>query len=122
MIQFQNVSKNFGNLRVLNDLSFSVLEGSTFALLGLSGSGKTTALKIIAGLQIPDSGKVRINGIEVEDRNLATVRSRIGYVVQEGGLFPHLTAFENLEIVGREAGWDQKTINSRVSELLDLAR
>jgi osmoprotectant transport system ATP-binding protein len=122
MISFKNVSKYFKGVQVLNELTFTVPEGQTCALLGLSGSGKTTALKLICGLHTPDSGEVTVNGMNVDPSTVDKVRSSIGYVIQDGGLFPHLTALKNLQLVGREAGWSAAKIDERIEELTVLAQ
>lgn len=122
MIELKQVSKQFDGAAVLSALSFTVPDGSTVALLGLSGSGKTTALKLACGLHLPDSGSVSVQGIPVEPARLREVRSLIGYVIQDGGLFPHLTAFQNLHLVGREAGWEDARVENRVRELAELTK
>jgi osmoprotectant transport system ATP-binding protein len=122
MIELRNVTKFFSQTAVLSDLSFSVPDGETFALLGLSGSGKTTALKLVCGLHQPDGGEVLVQNIPVVDERMAEVRSQLGYVIQDGGLFPHLTAYQNVWLVGREAGWSDERIRARVEELAALAK
>src|SRR5688572_21127156 len=117
MIQFKNVSKSFDSAQVLKNISLEVKPGITCALLGLSGSGKTTALKIIAGLHTPDSGAVLVGGIEVQKSTLFEIRSQLGYVIQDGGLFPHLTAEKNLELVSIQAGWAPARTVRRIEEL-----
>lgn len=122
MIEFRRVTKHFGTTPVLEDCSFKVSEGATFALLGLSGSGKTTALKMMCGLLIPDSGEVLLQGSPVAPDRWREMRSKLGYVIQDGGLFPHLTSAENLRLVGREAGWDRVRVENRIEELAMLTR
>ncbi len=122
MIEFRRVSKSFNKKSVLIDFSMILPEGKTFALLGLSGSGKTTALKLICGLHSPDQGEVLVNGLEASKSSLHSIRDQIGYVIQDGGLFPHLRARENLSLVGQEAGWSSKQIQSRIEELASLTR
>lgn len=122
MIEVNGVTKFFGTSRILNELSFSIPDGETYALLGLSGSGKTTALKLICGLQEADSGEVRVQNTSVCKENINRVRAQLGYVIQDGGLFPHLTAFENLAIVGREAGWGVRKIEDRIKDLAALSK
>jgi osmoprotectant transport system ATP-binding protein len=122
MILMQNVSKSFGRTMVLNDLTFTVPAGETVALLGLSGSGKTTALKLVCGLHFPDQGFVEVAGERLAADRLLELRRGLGYVIQDGGLFPHLTAFGNLSLVGNEAGWDKSRIRSRVDELAELTK
>lgn len=122
MIDFKSVNKSFNGISVLKELSFTVPAGQTFALIGLSGSGKTTALKLIAGIHTPDTGYVKVNGVTLAKSTIGDVRSSIGYVIQDGGLFPHLTGFENLEIVGQEVGWDETRIRERIAELATLTQ
>lgn len=122
MIQMRSVSKVLGGHNVLRDLSFKVLPGETKALLGLSGSGKTTALKLVCGLHFPDAGEVMIQDHALSLTTLNDIRRNIGYVIQDGGLFPHLTAHENISLVGREAGWSAEKISARVNELASLVK
>lgn len=122
MIEVKSVTKYFGKTPVLSGLSFTVPDGQAVALLGLSGSGKTTALKLVCGLQRPDEGEILVQGTPVSAGNLPEVRNQIGYVIQEGGLFPHLTAYENIWIVGHEAKWSDERIRSRTEELAALTK
>lgn len=122
MIRMEKVSKKFDGAAVLSSLTMDVPTGSTIALLGLSGSGKTTALKLICGLLFPDEGRVEVYDKIVNRENLADIRKKIGYVIQDGGLFPHLTAFANLALVGREAGFSNREIELRVQELSDMTK
>jgi osmoprotectant transport system ATP-binding protein len=122
MIEVQNVSKTFGSSTVLSELSFTVPKGDTCALLGLSGSGKTTAMKLICGLIKPDSGSITVRDIPVKQSRLSEVRSQLGYVIQDGGLFPHMTAYQNISIVGRQAGWRDERIQTRLNELAELTK
>lgn len=122
MINVQNITKIFGKKPVLKDLSFEVHKGQTLALLGLSGSGKTTALKIICGLHLPETGSVLINDVKLNSENLRKIRRNIGYVIQDGGLFPHLTARENITLIGKETGLTQIDIDQRIIELAQMAK
>jgi osmoprotectant transport system ATP-binding protein len=122
MIVVDKVAKRLGGQLVLKELSFEVAGGQTVALLGLSGSGKTTALKIVCGLHLPDSGEVRINGEVLKRENVSQLRQQMGYVIQDGGLFPHLTASGNLELVGREARLSPRALQERIMELAALVR
>ena len=122
MITLKNISKNFGTKKILEDLSFHVNRSETLALIGLSGSGKTTALKIICGLHLPDKGDVLINKVALNQHNLPLVRRGLGYVIQDGGLFPHLTAMDNIALVGLEAGRTQIEIETRIEELSKLTK
>jgi osmoprotectant transport system ATP-binding protein len=122
MISVKNVTKKFGKIVVLNDLTFSLAKGEGLALLGLSGSGKTTILKILCGLQYPDEGQVLVDGLLLGPQHLTQIRKKLGYVIQDGGLFPHLTALENIKLVGAEAGLSQEQIEARIHELSRLTR
>ena len=120
IIELRGVSKRYGALAAVDDLSLALDAGSFTALLGGSGSGKTTALKTINGLVTPDAGQVLIDGAPAGAEPPHVLRRRIGYVFQEIGLFPHMTVAENIAIAPRLAGWDRPKIAARVTELLDL--
>ena len=97
----------------------SVKHGETLVLLGRSGSGKTTSLKLINRLLLPTSGEVRVNGRRTADWDPIQLRRSIGYVIQEGGLFPHLTVERNISLVPRIENWPKERVNTRVRELLE---
>jgi osmoprotectant transport system ATP-binding protein len=120
IIELKHVVKRYGALTAVDGLSLAIAPGTFTALLGGSGSGKTTALKTINGLIIPDGGEVRIDGRPAADESGWALRRRIGYVFQEIGLFPHMTVAENIAIAPRLAGWDRPAIAARVAELLRL--
>ena len=120
IIELRDVVKRYGALTAVDGLSLAIAPGTCTALLGGSGSGKTTALKTINGLIIPDSGEVLIEGRAAAAEAGWALRRRIGYVFQEIGLFPHLTVAENIAIAPRLAGWDRPAIAARVAELLRL--
>lgn len=128
MIQLRRVSKVFPNGQVaLRDVTLDVAAASTMALLGPSGSGKTTTLKLINRLVTPTTGEVRVNGVDVAHADPIALRRQIGYVVQEAGLFPHLTARENVELMPRLLKWPEPRRRARTAELfallgLDLAQ
>ena len=105
---------------VLRGLSLTVDRGETVALVGRSGAGKSTALKLINGLIVPDKGDVVVDGRSTRDWNPFELRRRIGYVLQEIGLFPHLTVAQNVAIVPRLLGWDAARTEARVSDMLRL--
>src|SRR5205814_9641641 len=108
-----------GNGTVLvQDVSFTVGAGETVVLLGRSGSGKTTTLKLINRLLEPTSGEVRVAGARAADLPVTRLRRRIGYVIQEVGLFPHLTVERNVGLVPRLEAWPPARIAARVRELL----
>ena len=121
MISFHHVSKSYPReVHAVRDLSFEVAEGETLVLLGTSGSGKTTALKMVNRLIDPSSGRVLINGTDVMEQDVIKLRRGIGYAIQHIGLFPHLTVGENIAVVPRLLNWSRERIRERVSELLDL--
>ncbi len=121
MIQLRRVSKIFPNGQVaLRDVTLDVAPESTVALLGPSGSGKTTTLKLINRLVTPTTGEVRVNGVDVARADPIVLRRQIGYVVQEAGLFPHLTARENVEIMPRLLQWPESRRRVRTEELFAL--
>ncbi len=114
------VSKSFGERRVLTPTTLTVDAGKRLALIGPSGCGKSTLLKIILGLVEPDSGTVHVGGELVTKASARALRRRIGYVIQDGGLFPHLTARENVTLVARLDGKSTTELEPRVAELADL--
>ncbi len=120
LIRFENVSKNFKEKRVLNNISFNIAEGNLVALIGASGCGKTTTLKMINRLIKPSSGKIFINGEDIETKNIIELRRNIGYVIQQTGLFPHMTIKENIEIIPKVERKDPKEIEKRTYELMDM--
>lgn len=122
MIEMQKVSKSFMGHVVLKDLDFHVQNGEQVSLLGLSGSGKTTALKLMCGLHWPDQGSVRMSGQPLTKVNLQEIRLKLGYVIQSGGLFPHLTARSNVTLVARELGWSAKKCEERLLELVEMTK
>jgi osmoprotectant transport system ATP-binding protein len=120
IIELKNVVKRYGQLEAVAGVSLSIEPGTFTALLGGSGSGKTTALKTINGLVVPEGGEVRVQGDLVPTESGPELRRRIGYVFQEVGLFPHMTVAENIAVGPRLAGWDKARIAPRVAELLKL--
>ncbi len=122
MIELECVSKSFdgGHSHAVREVSFRVEEGETLVLLGASGCGKTTTLKLINRLIEPSSGTLRVDGRDITQQDLLTLRRSIGYVFQDIGLFPHLTIRENAGMVLRLAGWPPVRRSQRVDELLAL--
>src|SRR5215472_17281969 len=117
-IELKNVTKQFGGVVAVNDVSFSVNEGELMALLGPSGGGKTTVLRMIAGLEMPTSGDVfirsqRMNDVSVRERN-------IGFVFQNYALFKNMTVFKNIAFGLKVKKWKRAEIKDRVAELLNL--
>lgn len=121
MIRFEHVSKSYvKGRRVVEDLNFEVEEGELVCLIGPSGCGKTTTLKMINRLVDPSEGKIFVSGHDVTTMEPATLRRRIGYVIQQIGLFPHLTVEDNIALVPRLLGWSKDECSRRVNELLPL--
>jgi len=120
MIEFRNVSYRVGETRVLSSFSLQVERGENFVLLGRSGSGKTTTLKLINRLLSPTQGEVWVNGAPSSQTDVIRLRRSIGYVIQEVGLFPHFTIARNIALVPRIEGWPEARIRARVDELLQL--
>jgi osmoprotectant transport system ATP-binding protein len=117
-VEFCDVSYAAGGRGILRHLSFSVEEGETVALLGRSGSGKTTALRMVNALVQPDSGEILVNGKATASWDPIALRRGIGYAIQDAGLFPHWTVGRNVAVVPRLLGWDASRIESRTEELL----
>ncbi len=124
MLELDGVTKRYGGVTALDGVSLRVPAGSTVALIGPSGCGKSTALRVIIGLVRPEAGRVLVSGASLFDRasDLIEARRRFGYVIQEGGLFPHLTAAENVSLLARHVGWTRPRIADRLRELADLTR
>jgi osmoprotectant transport system ATP-binding protein len=120
VIEFRDVSFIVSGTTVISGLHLQVARGETLVLLGRSGSGKTTTLKLINRLVSPTSGEVLVNGAQNSQVDLIRLRRGIGYVIQETGLFPHFTVEKNIGLVPAIEGWPQERIRSRVGELLQL--
>ncbi len=120
MIELQNVSKSFGTKVALDDLSTRFERGRTHVLLGSSGCGKSTILRLILGLLTPSSGVVRIDGRPMEAATRRELLERMGYVVQDGGLFPHLTARRNVTLAAETRLWERDRVEARLDELARL--
>lgn len=119
-IRFDNVGFTVGNTVILTDLDFEVFEGETLILLGESGCGKTTTLKMINRLIQPTSGEIFVQGRSTFDWDVIELRRHIGYVLQEAGLFPHFTVGENVTVVLRLLGWGESKRRERMCEMLEL--
>lgn len=117
-IEVRHLSKQFGPVKAVSDVSFGVREGELLGLLGPSGSGKTTVLRIIAGLETPSSGDILIDGMRVNE--LPAQRRNIGFVFQHYALFKHLTVFHNVAFGLKIKKWSRADITQRVSDLLRL--
>lgn len=120
MIEFVNVTKKYNEQPVISDISFTLPKGQVVVLVGLSGCGKTTTLKMINRLISPSSGKILINGEDIAMRNVVQLRRGMGYVIQQTGLFPHMTVRENIEIIPRLEKLPIKEIAERTEYLMNL--
>jgi osmoprotectant transport system ATP-binding protein len=119
-VRLENVSKSFGPVDVLRDLSLSLPAGKTTAIVGESGSGKSTLLQLINAVYRPERGTVRVFGEMPPERGVELFRRKIGYAVQGAGLFPHLTSRRNVTLTARLEDWSQERIEQRYRHLLNL--
>ncbi|WP_346916445.1 ABC transporter ATP-binding protein [Clostridium sp.] len=120
MIKFEKISKKFKNTTVLSDVTFEIEEGQLVAIIGESGCGKTTTLKMINRLIKPTSGKIHINGEDISMKNVIDLRRNIGYVIQQTGLFPHMTIRENIELIPKVQKKSAEDITQRTYDLMDM--
>jgi osmoprotectant transport system ATP-binding protein len=120
MLVFKQVAKAYNDAAALHPTSFHIPEGETSVLIGPSGCGKSTLLRLVAGIVRPDSGSIEFKGTPITRENLNDLRHRMGYVIQEGGLFPHLTVERNVTLLARHLSWSARRITSRLKELADL--
>ena len=120
MIEFRDVSYNVNGIQVLSGLNLRVAHGEILVLLGRSGSGKTTTLKLVNRLVTPSSGQVLVNGAPNDQVDVIRLRRGIGYVIQEAGLFPHFTVERNVGLVPKIEGWPEERIRARVQEMLQV--
>jgi osmoprotectant transport system ATP-binding protein len=120
VLSLQNITKTFEGKTVLSDVNLTIPKGATHALIGSSGSGKTTLLRITLGLIPFDKGYVKINDQALSSFSPIQWADRIGYVPQDGGLFPHINGFENVSLIARLRGWRPPKIEARVEELRRL--
>ena len=123
-IEFKNVTKLYGEegTKAVDDISFEIREGEFITVLGSSGSGKTTTLKMINRLIREDEGNINFFGEDISGMNEVDLRRKIGYVVQQIGLFPHMTVAQNIATVPELLKWDKKEIQSRIKGLLELVQ
>jgi len=120
LIKFEKISKKFKNTTVLSDVTFEIEEGQLVAIIGESGCGKTTTLKMINRLIKPTSGKIHINGEDISMKNVIDLRRNIGYVIQQTGLFPHMTIRENIELIPKVQKKSAEDITQRTYDLMDM--
>jgi len=122
MITLHGVAKRYGDVVALDGIDLDLAPGERAALIGPSGCGKSTLLRLIMGLLAPDAGEIRIAGERLCRVNTLTLRRRLGYVIQDGGLFPHLTAAGNTALLDRWLGTDDAAIRARIDDLAGLVR
>jgi len=120
MIEFQHISKSYHGKPIINDLSFTIHDGEFIVLIGPSGCGKTTTLKMINRLIPMDSGKILINNEDITKKDLTDLRTHIGYVIQQIGLFPNMTVAQNISVVPKLLKWEKEDMDKRVRELLEM--
>ena len=122
LIRLTDVSKYYAGAAALHPTNLSIKRGKTTVLIGPSGCGKSTLLRLIIRLIEPDAGSIEFDGQTVSSENINALRRRIGYVIQEGGLFPHLTARANVVLMARHIGKPPDEMQNRLSELCELTR
>ena len=122
LIRFENLSKTYQLTPVLKDLNIGFEPRKTYVLIGESGCGKTTCLRLINGLIRPTKGQVLYRGVPHDYRSIVETRRQMGYALQGSTLFPHYNVLENISIVARQAGWDPKRISKRALEVMDLVQ
>jgi osmoprotectant transport system ATP-binding protein len=122
MLSYRGVTKGYGNQLALDDVDLDCAEGATTVLIGPSGCGKSTLLRLAAGLIRADTGEIWFEGAPLAAENLRAARLRMGYMIQEGGLFPHLSVRANVELMARELGWPAPRRRERLAELAELVQ
>lgn len=120
MIEFQNVSKTYKKTTVLSDLNFTIEDGQLVCLIGESGCGKTTTLKMINRLITPTTGNVLLNGEDISKKDVIQLRRSIGYVIQQTGLFPHMTVQENIELISKLNQVPMDKIHKKTLEMMEM--
>ncbi len=122
MVELRGVSKTYGRAQALRPLDLAIPAGKTTVLIGPSGCGKSTLIRLMIGLLWPDTGTVHFEGLAITPATAPVLRQRMGYVIQDGGLFPHLTARANVTLMARYLGWDRSRIDGRLRELTGLTQ
>ena len=122
LVHFRAVSKVFGNDVAVSDVNLEIPRGQITALIGPSGCGKSTILRLIVGLLTPDTGEIQFDGDPIAPGTIMKIRRRLGYVIQDGGLFPHLTARRNLALQSNLFGKNRDEIEKRIAELCALTK
>jgi osmoprotectant transport system ATP-binding protein len=122
VFELRGVGKSYGGQRTIGPVDLEIERGKTVVLIGPSGCGKSTLLRLLIGLVTADEGTVRFDGAEVTPATAIALRRRLGYVIQDGGLLPHLDARGNVALMARYLEWDERRVEARVRELADLVR
>ena len=122
MLRLNKVSKSYSSTLALAPITLTLPTGQTTVLIGPSGCGKSTLLRLMNGLIKPSSGQIYFDDEPVTEKTIRSVRHRMGYVIQDGGLFPHLSARDNVSLLPAELGWDRGRIDQRIEELADLVQ
>ena len=122
MLRFSGVSKSYGNKTVVPPFDLTVESGEVLVLLGPSGCGKTTILRMVTGLVKATEGQIVVDDLVLTEDALPDIRRRLGYVIQEGGLFPHLTAAANVTLMARHQKWSRERRDQRLAELVEMTR
>jgi osmoprotectant transport system ATP-binding protein len=120
VFELSNISKRYGTTDAVSAIDLTIEPGKTTVLIGPSGCGKSTLLRLMIGLIRPDAGQVQFEGETLTPDNAMLLRRKMGYVIQDGGLFPHLSARGNATLVARYLGWDGARMDSRLTELVEL--
>ncbi len=122
IFSLHQATRRYGQAVALDAVDLDIVQGRTTALIGPSGAGKSSVLRMLIGLEWPDQGQVLFEGAPLQRRTLLEQRRRIGYVIQEGGLFPHLSAGDNAALLARTLGWAHARIQARLAELARLCQ
>ncbi len=122
MLEFSEVEKAYGNTTVVHRLDLKIESGEIAVLLGPSGCGKTTILRMVAGLVPPTTGQITVDSLPLRPDTLRDVRRKLGYVIQEGGLFPHLTAKQNVTLMAKHDAWPGDRVEERLAQLVDMTQ
>ena len=122
MIHLDTVTKRYGDAYAVREVTLTAEGEATTVLIGPSGSGKSTLLRLMIGLTQPDAGIVAVDGQQLTPTNVQSLRRRMGYVIQEGGLFPHLTGRANAALLARHLGWSADRIDARIGKLTQLVQ
>jgi osmoprotectant transport system ATP-binding protein len=122
VFNLRGVGKTFGGQRTIASVDLAIERGHTTVIIGPSGCGKSTLLRLMVGLEAADEGSVQFDGSPVTPETAIALRRRMGYVIQDGGLLPHLDARGNVALMARYLGWDERRVEARLRELADLVR